>query len=122
MGGGTVVDVDVVDVDVVGAAGSVTVVGEPSLTTSTVEGGPATGAAAGSLLSADVMTWNNATNIFGSGSGGWYPSLAMDPVHNEPAVAFYICSKRGGVAAGTCAEFEDEPEQFLAVLSELREQ
>jgi hypothetical protein len=57
---------------------------------------------------ADLAQWNTATQIFGSGSGGWYPSLAMDPIYHEPAVAFYLCSKRGGVADGTCPPAEDE--------------
>lgn len=56
----------------------------------------------------DETQWNTATPIFGSGSGGWYPSLAMDPKYHEPAVAFYVCSKRGGVAEGTCGPAEDE--------------
>ena len=56
----------------------------------------------------DETKWNTSTTIFGSGSGGWYPSLAMDPIYHEPAVAFYICSKRSGVAEGTCTPAEDE--------------
>jgi hypothetical protein len=58
--------------------------------------------------SSDGMTWDQATPVLGGLSGGWYPSLAMDPKNHEPAIAFYICSKRTGQAEGTCLENEDE--------------
>ncbi len=51
--------------------------------------------------------WQTATPVFGSGTGGWYPSLAIDPVHHEPAIAFYVCSNKGGQSEGTCGP-EDE--------------
>jgi hypothetical protein len=40
--------------------------------------------------------------VFGSGSGGWYPSLAMDPVNHEPAIAFYVCSPAAGLNETQC--------------------
>jgi hypothetical protein len=43
-----------------------------------------------------------------SGSGGWYPSLAMDPVNHEPAIAFYVCSPRSGVNPTSCSTPNDE--------------
>ena len=46
--------------------------------------------------------------IVGGGSTGWYPSLAMDPVWHEPAVAYYVCSKNIGLNEGTCPAAEDE--------------
>ncbi len=58
--------------------------------------------------STDGVTWDQATPVFGGGTGGWYPSLAMDPVNHEPAIAFYICSKVAGIAEGQCKEQDDE--------------
>ncbi len=52
--------------------------------------------------SADGTNWNTATPIFGSGTGGWFPSMAVDPVHHEPAVAFYVCSNTSGKTEGNC--------------------
>lgn len=52
--------------------------------------------------------WSDLDQIFGSGSGGWYPSLAMDPNYHEPAVAFYVCSPRSGTALTSCPDTEDE--------------
>lgn len=53
-------------------------------------------------------TWSAPDPVFGSGSGGWYPSLAMDPVYHEPAIAFYVCSARNSVNETTCLTNEDE--------------
>lgn len=60
------------------------------------------------LRSADGAAWDSPDQVFGSGTGGWYPSLAMDPQHHEPAVAFYICSARSNVSAGNCTPADDE--------------
>ena len=38
----------------------------------------------------------------------WYPSLAMDPVNHEPAIAFYICSPRSSVNETACTTTEDK--------------
>lgn len=51
--------------------------------------------------------WNAVVPVFGAGSGGWYPSLAMDPVNHEPAIAFYVCSPRGAVNETGCLTDED---------------
>ena len=67
------------------------------------------------------MAWDQATPVFGGGSGGWYPSLAMDPVNHEPAIAFYVCSKISGQAEGTCLENEDELRIIQRVFSNWRE-
>ena len=53
-------------------------------------------------------TWTVADQVYGTGSGGWYPSLAMDPVNNEPAIAFYVCSPRNGVTDSSCLQNDDE--------------
>lgn len=52
--------------------------------------------------------WNAPDPVFGAGSGGWYPSLAMDPVYHEPAVAFYVCSPKGNVNETNCLTTDDE--------------
>ncbi len=71
--------------------------------------------------STDGTTWDQATPVFGGGSGGWYPSLAMDPVNHEPAIAFYLCSKLTGKAEGTCLESEDELRIIQRIVSNWRE-
>ena len=52
--------------------------------------------------------WSALDPVFGAGSGGWYPSLAMDPVNHEPAIAFYICSPRGSVNETGCTTTDDK--------------
>ena len=71
--------------------------------------------------SLDGTIWDQATPVFGDGTGGWYPSLAMDPVNHEPAIAFYICSRTSGQAEGTCREFEDELRISQRIVSTWRE-
>lgn len=58
--------------------------------------------------SSDGVTWAQPDPVFQSGSGGWYPSLAFDPVHHEPAIAYYVCSARSGANEGSCSASEDE--------------
>lgn len=53
-------------------------------------------------------TWAEPDPVFGSGSGGWFPSLAMDPVYGEPAIAFYVCSPRNSINETNCLTTEDE--------------
>jgi hypothetical protein len=55
-----------------------------------------------------AASWTEPDPVFGAGSGGWYPSLAMDPVFHEPAIAFHVCSARAGVNETTCPAAEDE--------------
>ena len=57
--------------------------------------------------SPDGVDWSKAADpVFGSGSGGWYPSVAFTP-DGFPAVAFYICDpSRTGVT--TCPTAVDE--------------
>ena len=45
--------------------------------------------------------------VFGAGAGGWYPSLAMDPVNHEPAIAFSFCSPQDLNESG-CLTSQDE--------------
>jgi hypothetical protein len=58
--------------------------------------------------SADGASWSSADLVFGAGTGGWWPSLAMDPQFHEPAIAFYVCSARANVTATACPANEDE--------------
>lgn len=51
--------------------------------------------------------WSAPDPVFGIGTGGWYPSLAMDPVNHEPAIAFYVCSARGSINETGCTNSED---------------
>jgi len=39
-----------------------------------------------------AAAFSAADPVFGMGTGGWYPSLAMDPALHEPAIAFYVCA------------------------------
>lgn len=58
--------------------------------------------------SSDGTNWSSTDLVFGAGSGGWWPSLAIDPQFHEPAIAFYVCSPRANVAATACPAAEDE--------------
>lgn len=58
--------------------------------------------------SLDGVSWNAPEDVFGAGSGGWYPSLAMDPVAHEPSLVFYVCSPRANVTATQCQADDDE--------------
>lgn len=62
----------------------------------------------GYLSSADGVNWTTQDPVFGSGSGGWYPSLAMDPINHEPAIAFYVCSVKPGSTETSCSVDGDE--------------
>lgn len=59
------------------------------------------------MSSMDGNTWTVANDVFGNGTGGWYPSLGFDPVTDQPAIAFYICSKQPGATEGLCPEQDD---------------
>ena len=52
--------------------------------------------------------WSAVDPAFGTGTGGWYPSLAMDPMYHEPAIAFYVCSPRNGTPDTSCLQSDDE--------------
>jgi hypothetical protein len=58
--------------------------------------------------SMDGTSWSAVDDVFGAGSGGWYPSLAIDPQFHEPNVAYYVCSPRDGVVATACPQSDDE--------------
>lgn len=57
--------------------------------------------------SADAVTWDTEETVLNSGSGGWYPSLAMDPINHEPNLAFYDCSATSFVLQPDCPADQD---------------
>lgn len=56
----------------------------------------------------DGATWSAKSPVWQFGSGGWYPSLSVDPQTHAPSIAFYVCSKSAGAAEGSCSENDDE--------------
>jgi len=58
--------------------------------------------------SKDGTQWSEANPVFQSGAGGWYPSLAFDPVHHEPHIAFYVCSNNASANEQGCDARVDE--------------
>ena len=44
----------------------------------------------------DGKTWSEKDPVYQSGSGGWYPSLSINPDSHDPSIAFYICARAGG--------------------------
>ncbi len=73
--------------------------------------GYAVAAVRGSVLgyrrSPDAVTWDEEETVVSSGSGGWYPSLAMDLINHEPSIAFYDCSLTSNVAVAECQTSQD---------------
>ncbi|WP_075005082.1 hypothetical protein [Stigmatella aurantiaca] len=52
--------------------------------------------------------WTEPDPVYASGTGGWYPSLAIDPTTHDPSIAFYICSNASGINEGSCNPNDDE--------------
>jgi hypothetical protein len=52
--------------------------------------------------------WTTPDPVYESGTGGWYPSLAIDPKTHDPSIAFYRCSRSAGANEGTCNPNDDE--------------
>jgi hypothetical protein len=52
--------------------------------------------------------WTQQDPVFQSGTGGWYPSVAIDPSVHEPTIAFYFCSTQTGVAEGSCPASQNQ--------------
>jgi len=46
--------------------------------------------------------WTQQDPVFQSGTGGWYPSVAIDPSAHEPHIAFTFCSTQTGIAETSC--------------------
>ncbi|WP_426747880.1 hypothetical protein VZQ01_12130 [Myxococcus faecalis] len=51
--------------------------------------------------------WSTPDPVFGRGTGGWYPSLAFDPINHEPSIAHYFCSSESGNNDTGCNPTED---------------
>ncbi len=58
--------------------------------------------------SLDGTSWTQPDPVFQSGSGGWYPSLAIDPQSHEPSIAFHVCSFSPGADETGCNPLQDE--------------
>lgn len=65
------------------------------------------GSTIGYRRSADAMTWDAEEIVVAQASGGWYPSLAIDPTSHEPSVAFYDCSRSANVQPMSCPSGQD---------------
>jgi hypothetical protein len=52
--------------------------------------------------------WSTPDPVYESGTGGWYPSLAVDPKTHDPSIAFYNCSNSAGANEGGCNPNDDE--------------
>ncbi|MGV3624735.1 MAG: hypothetical protein ACO1OB_28200 [Archangium sp.] len=73
------------------------------------------------VKSANGTNWNAKDPVYAAGTGGWYPSLAMDPINHEPAIAFYICSARTGTNETGCPANEDRLVVSQRIANEWRE-
>ncbi|MFL5322416.1 MAG: hypothetical protein ACJ790_22345 [Myxococcaceae bacterium] len=60
------------------------------------------------ISSANGTSWSVPDTAFQNGTGGWYPSLAFDPVTGQPTIAFYVCSIQSGKAEGNCPVDQDD--------------
>ncbi len=52
--------------------------------------------------------WSTPDPVYKSGTGGWYPSLAFDPVNHEPSIAYYICALETGRNDTSCNPRDDK--------------
>ncbi|MFP2904456.1 hypothetical protein ACLESD_05250 [Pyxidicoccus sp. 3LFB2] len=52
--------------------------------------------------------WSSPDPVYNVGTGGWYPSLAFDPVNHEPSIAFYVCALESGRNDTGCNPGDDE--------------
>jgi hypothetical protein len=52
--------------------------------------------------------WSTPDPVYQAGTGGWYPSLAIDPKTHDPSIAFYVCSNSPGANEGSCNPNDDE--------------
>ncbi|WP_224370292.1 hypothetical protein [Hyalangium versicolor] len=66
--------------------------------------------------------WTTPDPVYQSGSGGWYPSLAIDPKTHDPSIAFYICSNSPGANESSCPANDDELRVTTRIEGNWREQ
>jgi hypothetical protein len=57
--------------------------------------------------SMDGVTWSTPDPVHNSGSGGFWPSIAVHPTFHDPSVAYHFCDKRAGIAEGSCRPSDD---------------
>ncbi|HEV3048731.1 MAG TPA: hypothetical protein VGX50_00380 [Longimicrobium sp.] len=55
-----------------------------------------------------ITDWTTPDPVYQTGTGGWFPSLAIDPSTHEPSIAFYNCSSASGANEGGCNANDDE--------------
>jgi hypothetical protein len=65
--------------------------------------------------------WAQQDPVFQSGTGGWYPSVAIDPSVHEPHIAFTFCSTQPGIAEGACPASERQLRVAYRVLGNWRQ-
>lgn len=73
------------------------------------------------VKSANGTNWSVRDPVYAAGTGGWYPSLAMDPLNHEPAIAFHVCSARSAIAETNCPASEDRLVISQRIVNEWRE-
>jgi hypothetical protein len=66
--------------------------------------------------------WTTPDPVYESGTGGWYPSLAIDPTTHDPSIAFYICSNTPSANEGSCNPNDDELRVTTRIEGEWKEQ
>ena len=71
--------------------------------------------------SSNGSIWTQQDPVFQSGTGGWYPSIAVDPSSHEPTIAFYVCSQRAGIAEDSCPPAERQLRVAYRVLGNWRQ-
>ncbi len=64
--------------------------------------------ASGTVPCTRAQDWTTPDPVYEAGTGGWYPSLAIDPINKEPSIAFYVCSNATGANENTCNPNDDE--------------
>ncbi len=52
--------------------------------------------------------WDSPTPVYEFGTGGWWPSLAIDPMTHDPSIVYYVCSTRAGTPEGMCRPVDDD--------------
>jgi hypothetical protein len=72
-------------------------------------------------FSKDGVSWSAPDPVFQSGAGGWYPSLAFDPAHHEPHIAYYVCSNSASANEQGCDARVDELRVFALIESNWRD-
>jgi len=68
----------------------------------------------------DGIQWTVKDPAYQSGTGGWYPSVAVDPSTHEPSIAYYFCSSTPGVSEGNCPATQNELRIAARVLGNWR--